>query len=264
MLNKTKFIYEEAKAFLEELIRPYPNIKLQEYLKPDQECQTLENVFQKLVQALAERQRMKNVIYLDNREREIKEILFGFSPQKIIERYKNPDDLLETFKKVFNLSNVNTRRSMWRIFAEGIISGSHFMASFRDKQDFDNFVNLFSQNKYAIAALPMLLSKEIKGFGFALACEFLKESGYSNYVKPDVHLTNIFYELGLSNSKDSYVVYKSIIKMAEDVGEDPYAIDKIFWLIGSGNFYKNKIMTGKNRDKFIKRIQNKINIAKKL
>lgn len=158
----------------------------------------------------------------------------------------------------FNLSNVNTKRSLWRIFAEGIISGANFMSSFRDKEDIDSFVNLFSQDKKIRAALPMLLSKEIKGFGFALACEFLKESGYRNYVKPDVHLTNIIYELGLSNSKDSYDVYKSIIKMAEDVGEDPYTIDKIFWLIGSGNFYLDEIKIGKNTNTFIRRLKTKI------
>lgn len=86
MLNKAKFIYEEAKIFLEELIRPYPNIKLQEYLKPHQECRTLQDVFRIFVKTLAERQRMENVIDLDNREQEIKEILFEFSPKKIIER----------------------------------------------------------------------------------------------------------------------------------------------------------------------------------
>jgi len=30
-------------------------------------------------------------------------------------------------------------------------------------------------NKHTKATLPMLLSKEIRGFGFALACDFLKE-----------------------------------------------------------------------------------------
>jgi len=72
------------------------------------------------------------------------------------------------------------------MLARGVISGSRFMASFNSKDEFDNFINNFSLNKYTKEALPMLLAREIHGFGFALACDFLKELGYRNYPKPDV------------------------------------------------------------------------------
>lgn len=98
----------------------------------------------------------------------------------------------------------------------------------------------------------MLLSKEIDGFGFALACDFLKELGYRDYPKPDVHLIKIFSSLGLSESDEQYDVYKSIIEMSEVVGEDAYTVDKIFWLISSGRFYLVNVNTGRNRDKFIR------------
>jgi len=106
--------------------------------------------------------------------------------------------------------------------------------------------------------LPMLLSKEIRGFGFALACDFLKELGYRDYPKPDVYLIKIFYGLGLAKSTEPYEVYKSIIEMAEAVGEDAYTVDKIFWLIGSGKFYLVNIFTGRNSDKFIKSAKTKL------
>ncbi len=38
----------------------------------------------------------------------------------------------------------------------------------------------------------MLLGREINGFGFALSCDFLKELGYEDFPKPDVHLRDIF------------------------------------------------------------------------
>ena len=47
-------------------------------------------------------------------------------------------------------------------------------------------------------ALPLLLVQEIDGFGFALACNFLRELGYENFSKPDVHLRKIFWVTGLS------------------------------------------------------------------
>lgn len=191
------------------------------------------------------------------REKEIKAILFDYNVHKILATYKNTDELLKEFKSKFNLPRIQGRRSLWRKFSEGIISGANFIASFKDKDDFDNFIKTFNRNKYTKAALPMLLSKEIKGFGFALACDFLKELGYREYPKPDVHLSTIFYELGLSESKEQYEVYKSIIEMADAVGEDAYTVDKIFWLISSGRFYLVNIEIGRNRDEFIKSVKAK-------
>ena len=138
------------------------------------------------------------------------------------------------------------------------MSGSKFLSSFSDERDFDNFVRTFSFNKFTKAALPMLLANEIDGLGFALACDFLKELGYRDYPKPDVHLIKIFYELGLCDSTNPYDIYKSIIEMSEIVGDDAYTVDKIFWLISSGNFYLVNIKTERNRDKFIDEMKNRL------
>jgi hypothetical protein len=201
---------------------------------------------------------MTSVIGFSKREKEMRSILFGYNPHRILATYKDADELLGKFKSKFNLQNIQSKRSLWRKFSEGVISGSNFMASFRDKKDFDGFIKTFAHNKYTKAALPMLLSKEIRGFGFALSCDFLKELGYRDYPKPDVYLIKIFHELGLSKSTEPYEVYKSIIEMAEVVEEDAYTVDKIFWLIGSGKFYLVNIFTGRNSDKFIKSTKAKV------
>ena len=107
----------------------------------------------------------------------------------------------------------------------------------------------------------MILKKKIHGFGLALACDFLKELGYRDYSKPDTHLIKIFYELGLCESSEPYEVYKSIREMAKVVGDDAYSVDKIFYLIGSGNFYlveEIKEKVGRNEDKFIKEVKKKL------
>ena len=201
---------------------------------------------------------MASAIGFNRREKEIKAILFDYNVHKILATYKNTDELLKEFKSKFNLPNIQSKRSLWRKFSEGIISGANFIASFKNKDDFDTFIKTFNRNKYTKSALPMLLSKEIKGFGFALACDFLKELGYREYPKPDVHLIKIFYELGLSEFAEQYEVYKSIIEMADAVGEDAYTVDKIFWLISSGRFYLANIEIGRNRDKFIKSVKTKL------
>jgi hypothetical protein len=259
--NKYKFVFESAKKYLDEIIAKHPNLDssiLEKHLQQESKFDNILDAHHRLIESLSNRNMMASVIGFSKREKEMSSILFGYNPHRILATYKDADELLRKFKSEFNLQNIQSKRSLWRKFSEGIISGSNFMASFRDKEDFDTFIKTFARNKYTKAALPMLLSKEIRGFGFALACDFLKELGYRDYPKPDVHLIKIFHDLGLSKSAGPYEVYKSIIEMAEVVGEDAYTVDKIFWLISSGRFYLVNIETGRNRDKFIKIIKTKL------
>lgn len=259
--NKYKFVFESAREFLNDIIANHSDLDssiLKKHLQHESKFDNISDAHRRLIESLSNRNMMAEVIGFYRREKEMRSILFAYDPNEILATYKNEDELLEKFKSKFNLQNIQSKRSLWRKFSEGIISGSKFMASFSDKDDFDSFIKTFARNKYTKAALPMLLSKEIRGFGFALACDFLKELGYGDYPKPDVHLIKIFHELGLSESTEPYEVYKSIIEMAEVVGEDAYTGDKIFWLISSGRFYLVNIKTDRNRDKFIKSIKAKL------
>jgi thermostable 8-oxoguanine DNA glycosylase len=101
------------------------------------------------------------------------------------------------------------------------------------------------------------LSQEVNGFGFALACDFLKELGFFNFAKPDVHVKAIVKGLHLaSESPSDYLVFKVVARIAEHCGRTPYDVDKTFWLVGSGYFYDHKSL-GRNgrvatdRDEFI-------------
>ncbi|MHC1761326.1 MAG: hypothetical protein AB9917_17800 [Negativicutes bacterium] len=84
----------------------------------------------------------------------------------------------------------------------------------------------------------MIMAEEIYGIGYSLACDFLKELGFINYGKPDVHICQIFAGLGLCHKTASpYEIQKIIGQIAEAKGVSPYNVDKLFWLIGSGDFY---------------------------
>jgi len=256
---KYKFVFEEAKNFLKDIIiRHNMNISiLDAHMQQEQKFDNLFDAQRRLIISLQNRVMMPGVIQFEKIEKEFKLILFDYDPNKIVTAYKNADELLEKFKSKFNLKKTENKRNLWRKFSEGIVSGSKFIASFKNKKDFDDFIKTFAHNKYTKAALPMLLSKEISGFGFALACDFLKELGYRDYPKPDVILIDIFYRLGLSKSDEQYEVYKSIVEMSEAVGEDAYIVDKIFWLIGSGKLAGNKSV-GRNREEFIKSVKTKL------
>jgi hypothetical protein len=64
--------------------------------------------------------------------------------------------------------------------------------------------------------------------------------GYENFSKPDVHVKEIFWALGLSPFGTSdYEVFRAVARVARNVDVTPYNVDKLFWLIGSGYFYED-------------------------
>lgn len=205
-----------------------------------------------LISSLSNRSMMSSVINFAEKEESLKIILCGFNPQKILNKYSDASELFEVLKKKFKIRNARSKGNLWRIFSDGIISGAKFMVSFKNKKELSKFINKFSLNKYTKAALPMLIDREIKGYGFALSCDLLRELGYRDYPKPDVHLIDIFSKLELSESTDPYDVYKSVIEMSEIVNEDACTVDRVFWMIGSGKFFLVDISIGQNREEFIK------------
>jgi hypothetical protein len=90
-----------------------------------------------------------------------------------------------------------------------------------------------------------------------LACDFIMGLGYENFSKPDVHVKEIFWALGLSLFGTSdYEVFRAIARVARNADITPYNVDKLFSLIGSGYFYEdphigNKGRIGSQKKRFI-------------
>ena len=159
-----------------------------------------------------------------------------------------------------------TAKSIWPQYCRAALSGAQFLAQFSSAQAFYEWTDSFNRQDEWCAALPLLLSKEVHGLGFALACDFLKELGYTSFAKPDVHLSDIFKKLSLCDSNaDDYDVFKAIIRVARHCGVSPYEVDKMFWLTGSGYFY-NHTAVGKegkinlDRQEFIDFARPRMNI----
>jgi len=256
--DKYKLTYEIARDYLFNYIpKDHPELTkfiIRKHLKPKLKPATLNEVFRILVSTISNRQFMKNVINFKEKESALKKTLFNFDPHRTIKRYKNPNNLLARLKKHFELNLFSKQNKLrpWKIFSEGIISGAQFLSKFNDKTEFERFVDAFMYSTETKAALPMVLGKLIKGIGFALPGDFLKNIGYKDYPKPDEHLTDIFKELRLCKSDKQYDVYKSIVEMAEVVGETAYTVDATFWLISSGNFYMDGIKIKGHKNEFIK------------
>ena len=247
---KLKKIYNNAYKFLMEICpKEINNINI--YFDVKKNFKSKNDILYRLLLSLQNRQMSSNVIGLEKKDRKdiFNKILYGYDSKKILSSY-NANSLLEIFDKNFVIKNKESKNNLWRLYAKSVISACQFIDKFENEKDFDNFVKIFSYNSLSSAALPMLLEKEIIGLGFPLACDFLKELGFNEYPKADVHIKDIFVAFDLCDNND-YSVYKAVIEMANVVNETPYKVDKIFWLIGSGNFYLDNINIGRNKEKFI-------------
>lgn len=178
-------------------------------------------------------------------------VLENFNAKAVLNKYGNGwESILDDIERQLQPRGEirRTPKSIWPHYCQTILSAANFVDQFASADDFFSWVDFFDKDDRARASLPMLLSREIEGFGFALSCDFLKELGYINFPKPDVHLRDIFSSLSLCQAKaDDYQLFKAIIRLAGHANVSAYNADKVFWLIGSGYFYDDKHIGNKGR-----------------
>jgi hypothetical protein len=181
-------------------------------------------------------------------------LLGGFEPAAVVKKYGGDweavlDDIVVLLRPNGKLRR--NPRGLWPRFCRTITSGAKFLAQFKGASNFYNWVDLLDRDDRTRPALPMLLSHEIDGVGFPVACDFLMRLGYSSFAKPDVHVKKIFAALELCSAENDYQVFKAIQRVARNVRVTPYNVDQVFWLIGSGDFHFAGVKTARNRDNFI-------------
>lgn len=177
--------------------------------------------------------------------------LFSFNPRLTEKNFDGaPDALLDHIVKTLHPRGKIRKepRSIWPKYCKTVLSAAAFFSQFSSGEEFYEWANSLYKNKRSMPALPMILAAEIEGIGYPLACDFLKELGFVEYGKPDVHVIEIFVGIGLCQPKPNpYQVQKVITQIAEAAGVSSYNVDKLFWLIGSGKFYKDEHkLLGKN------------------
>lgn len=226
---------------------------------------TLKGIFLKLLKAAQNAQRKSNVIGKSLGQHGVERlgsVLGDFSPSFVKSKYQSWEQLFDTIKREIKPRGKmhKTPRAIWPGYCQTILEGAKFLSYFASAGDFYRFVDPFarSPDERVNLALPLLIEKSIKGFGFALSCDFFRQLGYSQYAKPDVHINKILKGIGICYPDESdYEVTLALNRIARRAHVSPFAVDKALWLIGSGKFYKHKSSIGKNgqlprmRDEFL-------------
>jgi len=241
-------IYALARAYLPSLHVPgVTSALIEEYLSPfpqNPRPTTKRVIYQRLLESAQNANMKASVIGRSiGGVANLGSVLSGFDPAAVRKEYGN--DWRRVLGAVAAKLHPNgkirrTPRSLWPKYCQTILSAATFVDQFSSAEAFCKWVDVLDHDPLTRAALPLMIAREVDGIGFALACDFLKEIGYVTFPKPDVHLRHIFVALGLCEDKpEDYILCKAIVRLAENAGVTPYAADKIFWLIGSGDFYAN-------------------------
>ena len=95
------------------------------------------------------------------------------------------------------------------------------------------------------------ISGAIHGLGIALTCDWLKECGCTYLAKPDGHVKAVIKSWYDKATEEEIlkIMYKWA-KMVRESGLDnkatAYKLDKIIWLLCTGNFYHDKMKSGQD------------------
>lgn len=266
--DKNKLLWKVTEKYFYDLIEENKDklgkYKLDWFFEGDnKDYKSISDVYDRLLHSSQNYQHMPNTIKYEQNKAKIKKILFDFDLNKIASL--NPKELYYVFRDEFNVNSKDTRFNAWLKYSHSAIDSAKFLKEFKNLKDFENFVKMFNYNIHTRVALPLLIDEKINGIGFALACDFLKELGFTSYSKPDVHIKDVFSALELSGT-DNLSVFEAVDRMATDNDETPYKIDKIIWTICSGDFYfangRKGVKIGPHKKQLIKMLKSKLKETK--
>lgn len=258
-------IYKDARSYLlsfEEISETILDRHLNDW--KDHKPGNMKDLLHRMLESICNRrgEAMRNVI--GNIE-QLRILLKGFNPLEVVNTYNSDYKLLfktiKQNKKTYNLPGImqlSNASSYWVQFCKSIISASRFLSRFNDLAEFNKFTENFMTNRSTRVGLPLILKEEIHGFGFALACDFLKANVSPQFVKPDTHIIDIFKGIHISRANASnFEVFTDVVNFSEYISNIPYRVDKLFWLVGSGKFYLEPLKVRTNKGDFIEMINRK-------
>lgn len=184
------------------------------------------DLFEGLIESAQNYYNMPNIIKYSIRKEEIRKILHDDNLEWIKEQ--DAEELYNVLIKKYNSSKVS---NSWHKWTCSVIDSAKFVLEYKSLDEFEKFVKMMDKDIKTRIAMPLIISRKIKGMGFALGCDFLKELGFENYSKPDVHIKDIFEKIGWVPDRNEIKVFEEVNKMSEVVNEKAFFIDKVLWVI---------------------------------
>ena len=209
----------------------------------------------------------------------IKSLLCDCDFEKVLERYESHEKLYDAFREEIGDAGADrydndnnkkqTKETNWQKYARGLfdvakfLKGKHAVGEEEISGDkiIDHMANgndidiAYTTNTSASCADTIAgIQKMIHGLGYALVCDWLKECGCEWLAKPDVHIKKVYHAIQEKllgepvnyDKIDNGDVIKFFFDWACLLKEEglsdatAYKIDKMIWLICTGDFYLDK------------------------
>lgn len=254
--------YELAKQYLLDLgIKGITPELIDKYLQAPERPRTMAELYKHLLFSAQNANMKRGVIGkaiggIEN----LRGILCDFQPDLALQKYEvGWRQVLSDIKKYVKPRGQirQASGSIWPSYCKTILDAARFLTEFGSEDKFYKWVDSFYRDDVTRLTLPSLIAQRVHGVGFTIACNFLKEMGYAKFAKPDVHIRDIFTSLDLcSPDVRNYELVNAVVELADSIGVTPFNVDKVFWLIGSGNFYDDEQIgkrgrVGSNKKEFI-------------
>ena len=215
---------------------------------------------------------MINSIKFDDRRKTIGKIICDFNPEKLLNEYESADALYsKIYTKYYDQGWTRAKDERkkkerhptnLRKYAEGLYSAAKFLLKKNNVRRINDAITFSYQGPWdsekdsrvteVIESMRNQKRERIKYLGEALSYDFLKECGCLYLAKPDTHLNKVVDKLivlptetdhdkQLKASSTTRAVANFTASLQENGGSyaevTPYKIDKMIWLICTGNFY---------------------------
>lgn len=231
-------------------------LDIQKYFVPEGNTSSKSILF-RLCSSLQNSGMMRNSIKFNDKDTTnqniIGKVLFNFDTVKAATMYSDWQSIYNEMLAVGIVDNgiKEKKETNWEKYCSGIYDGLQFLYANNGESTIRALTEARKLTDIELTKITAI-SNNIHGLGFALTCDWLKECGCTWLAKPDVHINGVVKHMqGKENMKDEDVLklmYTWSVAVRES-DTDPYAtaykIDKIIWLLCTGDFYLDDRKTGR-------------------
>lgn len=220
---------------------------------------SISSVFLQIAAHATNTPRMANIIKFEQNLNFLKEKLCDFNPIKLLDTYKGEERvpvLVNTLR--YNIEtgtgikwsiekSKKHKDLMMTTYCRILLTSAEYLKDFNDREEV--IKDLYHQYTYGDYKKLIRYFRKKTTYGPALACDCLKEldKKFSFLCKPDIHIVdtmNAFYGKIAKNAYDYIEEMQCLVEQINAVNDKEqitvYRLDKMIWLICSGNFYLDR------------------------
>ena len=228
---------------------------LQKYFVPEGNTSP-ESILFRLCSSLQNSGMMRNFIKFNDEDPAyrdaIRKVLFDYDIKKSAAVYPDWESIYNAMISAGITDNgiKEKKETNWEKYCRGLYDGLRFLTTDNGEKKINDLVAISELTGKELREISAI-SKGIHGLGFALTCDWLKECGCTWLAKPDVHINGVVKYMQHNEAlKDEDVLrimfsWAEAVRTAGDKTVTAYKIDKILWLLCTGEFYLDDRRTGR-------------------